>query len=80
MQIYKCYVPRDDVHKARFCRAVVLSKFNTKLWKENPELTPSQIERKLAQMVREQYQASKGTKSVLIILQEIKSELEKEGY
>jgi hypothetical protein len=31
-------------------------------------------------MVREQYQAFKGTKSVLIILQEIKSELEKEGY
>ena len=80
MQIYKCYVPRDDVHKARFYRAVVLSKFNTKLWKENPELTPSQIERKLAQKVREEYQAFKGLKSVSTILLEIKFELEKEGY
>jgi hypothetical protein len=80
MQIYQCYIPRDDIHKVRFYRAIVLSKFNKKLWKENPELTPGQIERKLAQLVRDRHKDHAGAKSVLTILQELNIELEKEGY
>ena len=80
MQIYKCFVSRAEYGRVKDVRDVVLTKLNKKLWKENPDLSLGQIERKLAQMIRERHQNSDGLKSVLTILQEINSELGKEGY
>ena len=80
MQLFKCYVPRKDYLKAKDLRDIILTKFYKRCWKENPDLSLGQIERKLAEHIRKQYDESEGTKTIIELLTEFNKQLTKEGY
>ena len=80
MLLYKCFVPSKDWIRTKDIRDVVLTKLYKKIWKNEPDLSLGQVERRLAAMVREEYLKQEGTISVHHILTQINKQLTKEGY
>ena len=75
MEIYKCFVPRTDYYKCKNLIAVIHDTERA----DHFDLTNAQYERHLASIVRKQYKAAKGTKSLYEILKELREEQRKKG-
>jgi hypothetical protein len=73
MQIYKCYVPRNQYYYAKdLCVRI----YNLER-KHYPDLTDAQYDRMLARIVRNVYQKEGGMRSLVDILTEYLEELKK---
>lgn len=75
MEIYKCFVPRSEYHKAKDLTILIYNKERKKYL----NLTDSEYERRLAVKIRKIYKAHQGIKPLKDILQEYYDNLKKEG-
>ena len=78
MEIYKCYVPRNEYYKTKNVIAVIYDNERPKYFNT---MTDSEYERKLATEIRRRYMKANGTKSLYEIVKEYREELrtKKEG-
>ena len=78
MEIYKCFVPRNEYYKVKNVIAVIYDNERPKYF---DSLTDTEFERRLATEIRKRYTKAKGTKSLYDIVKEYREELrtKKEG-
>ena len=75
MEIFKCYVPRQDYAKAKDLSILIYNKER----KKYPELTNAKVKRNLAEHIRYLVALNNGTKPLVEILTEYYNKLKKEG-
>lgn len=78
MEIYKCYVPRNDYYKVKNVIAIIYDNERPKYFQT---LTDAEYEKKLAKEIRKRYIQSKGIKTLYEVVKEYREELrtKKEG-
>ena len=78
MEIYKCYVPRNDYYKVKNVIAIIYDNERPKYFQT---LTDAEYEKKLAKEIRKRYTQSKGIKTLYEVVKEYREELrtKKEG-
>ena len=78
MEIYKCYVPRNDYYKVKNVIAII---YDNERPKYLQTLTDAEQEEKLAKEIRKRYTQSKGIKTLYEVVKEYREELrtKKEG-
>ena len=72
MEIYKCYVPRNEYYKVKNIIAVIYENERPKFFNT---LSDAEYEKKLGTELRKRYVKAKGTRSLYEIAKEYREEL-----